>query len=181
MSKRLEQHCKEKGSFFCAVTHDLDLAQEMIKTLPDFTSWAYIKHEADTEQGTPHYHFLIRNNGTRSVQQIADKLGISPQYVQVCRKVVAFRRYMLHLDNDEKIKYTIDDIHTNRLPDFRSAILGNEQADVYELFKSFRSLASGAITADEFIQQNYIELQKMAFSQKIKTFDIILKTSHTTT
>lgn len=175
MSKKLSDHEKEKGSFFCSVTHDLDLAQEMINVLPDFTSWAYIRHEADTEEGTPHYHFLVRNNGTRSVKQIADKLGIPSQYVQVCRKVVAFRRYMMHLDQDEKIKYTIDDIHANQISAFKIAIEGNNEVDVYDLFKSFRSLSSGAKTADEFIQENYIEMARMPFSQKIKTFEIILK------
>ncbi|MBQ9180946.1 hypothetical protein IJ135_02535 [Candidatus Saccharibacteria bacterium] len=175
MSGHLSDHEKEQGTFFCSVTHDLDLAKEMIQVLPDFTSWAYIYHQPDTEEGTPHYHFLVRNNGTRNVRQIADKLGIPSNYVQVCRKVVAFRRYMLHLDNDEKIKYTIDDVVTNRISDFKQAIQGNTESDVYELFRSFRSLSDGSLTADEFIQQNFIEMSKMAFSQKIKTFEIILK------
>lgn len=183
MAKKLSDHEKEKGTYFCSVTHDLDLAQEMIKTLPDFTYWAWIRHDPDTEQGTEHYHFLVRHNGSRSVKQIADKLGISPQYVQVCRKVVAFRRYMLHLDSDDKIKYTIDDVHTSSIAGFRDAIEGNKERDVYSLFKDFRNLSTGAITPDEFIQLNFIEMSKMAFSQKIKTFDIINKTynTHTTT
>lgn len=181
MAKKLDSHLKEKGSYFCSVTHDLDLASEMIKVLPDFSYWAYIKHESDTEEGTPHYHFLVRHNGTRSVGQIADKLGISGQYVQVCRKVVAFRRYMLHLDQDEKLKYTIDDIHTSDLSSFRVAISGNEKKDVNDIYKDFLRLQRGYITAEEFIQQNYVDLQNMPFYQKIKTFDIIQKYAHKTT
>lgn len=181
MSGRLKQHEAEKGTFFCAVTHDLDLAQEMIKVLPDFSSWAYIRHEPDTEDGTAHYHFLVRNNGTRNVKQIADKLGIPSNYVQVCRKVVAFRRYMLHLDTEEKIKYQLDDIHTNRLSDFKSAVLGNQDRDVYDLYKSFRSLSTGEKTVDEFIQENYVEFSKMTLAQKIKIFEILCKMSRTTT
>lgn len=181
MSKTLEDHEKEKGTFFCSVTHDLALADEMIKALPDFTSWAWIRHDPDTDEGTPHVHFLIRNNGTRSIKQIADKLGISSQYVQVCRKVVAFRRYMLHMDSDDKIKYTLDDVHTNRLVDFKSAMVGNQEKDVYSLFKDFRNLEMGHITIDEFIQLNYVEMSKMAFSQKIKIFEILCKMSHTST
>lgn len=173
---KLEQHAKERGTYFCSVTHDLDLAKSMIETLPDFQKWAYIEHQPDTEEGTPHVHFIVRDNGTRSVQNIADKLGISPQYVQVCRKVVAFRRYMLHLDQDEKIKYKLEDIHTNNKLDFEDAIRGNEAPDIYAQFRSFKALASGQKTADEYVQENYIELSKMAFSQKIKTFEIILKT-----
>lgn len=181
MSKKLEDHLKEKGTFFCSVTHDLDLAQEMIKVLPDFTAWAYIKHEPDNDDGTPHYHFLVRNNGTRSVHQIADKLGISGQYVQVCRKVVAFRRYMLHLDSDDKIKYTLDDLHTNHLPDFKSAVIGNNERDINDLFRDWRNLRRGIISAEEFIQLNWVQFQKSNFFQKIKILEAIDKYAHDTT
>lgn len=181
MAKKLDDHLKEKGTFFCSVTHDLELAQEMIKTLPDFTYWAYIKHEPDNDDGTPHFHFLVRNNGTRSVHQIADKLGISGQYVQVCRKVVAFRRYMLHLDEDEKIKYSIDDIHTNRIASFREAIIGNNERDITSLYNDWLNLRHGVITKHEFLQQNYVEIMKMPFYQKIKTFELLDKCAHDTT
>lgn len=173
MSGHLQQHLSETGTFFCSVTHDLKLAEEMIKALPDFKNWAYIYHEADTDEGTPHYHFLVRANGTRSVKQIADKLGISGQYVQVCRKVVAFRRYMMHLDSDDKIQYSVHDVKTNCHSDFRSAMEGNQERDVYDLFRDFCSLSKGTMTPDEFIQLNFVEFSKMAFSQKIKTFQIL--------
>lgn len=175
MSGKLTSHEKEKGTYFCSVTHKLDLAEEMIKTLPDFTYWAYIRHEPDSEEGTPHVHFLVKHNGSRSVKQIADKLGISPQYVQVCRKVYAFRRYMLHLDEDEKIKYTIDDVHTNSLSSFREAIEGNVDRDVTELFNDYKKLSIGEITPEELVQKYYKEFSHMPFYQKIKTFEVINK------
>ena len=180
MAKKLDEHLKQKGYYFCSVTHDLGLAKSMIEVLPDFSYWAYIYHEPDTENGTPHYHFLVHHNGTRSVQQIADKLGISGQYVQVCRKVVAFRRYMLHLDDDEKIKYTLEQVHTNSLPSFKAAILGNDNRDVNSLFADYKRLMHGEITPDEFIQLNYCELQKMNPYQKLKTFELITKAHNTT-
>ena len=181
MAKKLEQHLKEKGFYFCSVTHDLDLAQEMIKVLPDFQYWAYIRHEPDSEEGTAHYHFLVHHNGTRSIHQMAEKLGISGQYIQVCRKIVAFRRYMLHLDQDEKIKYSLEDIHTNSLPSFKSAIMGNNERDINDFYKDWRSLTLGQITKEEFIQQNYIALNKLNFYQKIKTFELLDKYAHNTT
>lgn len=181
MSKKLDSHLKEKGTFFCSVTHDLDLGKRMVEVLPDFTSWAYIFHEADSDEGTPHYHFLVRNNGTRSVGQIADKLGISGQYVQVCRKVVAFRRYMLHLDSDDKIKYTLDDIKTSDLPAFKEAMNGNDKRDVCDIQRNWRDLTLGRMTREEFIQLNWSEIQKLNFYQKIKTFELLDKYAHNTT
>lgn len=181
MSKKLDEHLKEKGTFFCSVTHDLELAKSMIQVLPDFTSWAYIYHEADNDDGTPHYHFLVRNNGTRSVKQIGDKLGISGQYVQVCRKVVAFRRYMLHLDSDDKKKYTLDDVVTNHRSDFQQAINGNTTRDVADIALLWSQFKRGQISKSEFIQLNWYELQRLPFYQKIKTLELLDKYAHDTT
>lgn len=181
MSKKLDEHLKEKGTYFCSVQHDLELAKKMIEVLPDFTSWAYIFHQPDSEEGSPHYHFLVRNNGTRSIKQIADKLGISGQYVQVCRKVVAFRRYMLHLDSDDKIKYSLDDIRTSDLPAFKEAMIGNDKRDVNDIMRNWNDLKTGKMTKDEFVQINWSEIQKLPFYQKIKTFELLDKYAHNTT
>lgn len=182
MPRKMDDHLKEKGTYFCSVTHDLALAQEMISVLPDFTYWAYIYHEPDNDDGTPHYHFLVRNNGTRSVWQIADKLGISGQYVQVCRKVVAFRRYMLHLDDNEKKQYTIDDVMTNRINSFKEAIAGNTDRDINDFYRDWKQLRDGFMTVSEFISLNYVALNKLNFYQKIKTFEVIDKIgAHDTT
>lgn len=180
MSTKLEQHLSQRGTYFCSVTHDLDLATKMVETLPDFLSWAYIIHEPDTDNSTKHYHFLVRCNGTRTVKQIGDKLGISGQYVQVCKKVVAFRRYMLHLDCEEKIKYSLEDLHCNCLPDFKSAIIGNDKKDINDIYSDWKRLRSGRLTAEEFLQQNYVEISKLPFYQKIKTFELIDKYCCTT-
>lgn len=170
----------ERGTYFSIVTHNMALGAEIVDVLPDFVSWAYIIHEPDTEEGSKHYHFLVRANGTRSVKQIADKVGIPSNFVQVVRKVVAFRRYMLHLDNDEKITYTLDDIHTNCRIDFVSAIEGNKKKDCNALFRDFKRLSRGIISPEEFVQLNYVELEKMGFYQKIKIFEMITRVHGTT-
>lgn len=183
MARTLSDHEKEKGTYFCSVSHNIPQCLDMIKTLPDFTYWAYIFHEPDTEEGSPHCHFLVRHNGSRSVKQIAEKLGISPQYVQVCRKVTAFRRYMLHLDQDEKKKYSLDDIKTSDILTFKEAISGNTKKDVLSIYRSFSSLSQGRVTVDEFIQENWVEFQRMSFATQIKIFKILHETwgAHDTT
>lgn len=175
MPRKMTDHEKEKGTFFTCVTNDDECRKNIKEICLDFQSWAWIDHEPDTEEGKPHTHFLLRSNGTRSVKQMADKIQISPQYVQVCRKVVAFRRYMIHLDNPEKKQYKLEDIHTNAEESFKLAIEGEKLKDVNSLFRDFRLLYESRITPEEFIQQNYIEMSKMAFSQKIKTFETLLK------
>lgn len=170
----IKQHESQTGTYFCAVTHDLTLADEIKKSILDFKSWAWVYHEPDNDDGTPHVHFLLRANGTRSIKQIADKIELPSNYIQVCLKVVAFRRYMMHLDSPDKKQYDVGDIHTNCHADFRSAKEGNEKKDVNSLFRDFRRLSSGFITPEEFIQLNYVEMSSMAFSQKIRTFETLL-------
>lgn len=172
----IEKHNKETGSWFCAVTHDLSIAETVKQSILDFPSWAWIYHESDTDEGTPHVHFLIKANGTRNIKQISDKIGLESNYIQVCRKVVAFRRYMLHLDSPDKIKYTVNDVHTRCHVDFREAEEGNKKRDVYDLFNDFCRLQQGTLTPQEFIQLNYVEMEKMPFALKIKTFSIINNT-----
>lgn len=169
----IEKHNKETGSWFCAVTHDLSLAEEIKKSILDFPSWAYIYHEPDSDDGTPHIHYLIRSNGTRNIKQISDKIGLPSNYIQVCRKVVAFRRYMLHLDSPEKKQYKPSDVVTRCHADFREAADGNVKRDVFSLYNDFCRLRNGSMTPAEFIQLNYVEMEKLPFAVKIKTFSII--------
>lgn len=176
MSGKLSSHEKEKGTYFSVVTNDFN-CRENIKTIClDFPYWAWIDHYPDDEEGKEHTHFLLRANGTRSVKQMADKCSIPSNYVQVVRKVVAYRRYLMHLDNPEKHQYTVEDVHTNHIAGIREAVEGEKVQDVYSLFTDFRKLSAGHITPDEFIQLHYTEMSKMAFSQKIKTFETLLKT-----
>lgn len=176
MSK-LDKHAKEHGCIFTCVTNVPECRQNIKETVIDFPSWAYIDHEPDDENGKEHTHFIFRMNGRRTVQQVADRLEISPQYVQVVHKIVGFYRYMVHKDNPEKKQYKIEDIVSNHLEDFREVIEGTQKTDVNSLFAQFQKLQSGDLTPADFIQQNYVEFNKMAFSQKIKTFEIICKNS----
>lgn len=175
MARKMSDHEKEKGTYFTCVTNDEECRKNIKEICKDFQSWAWIDHQPDDEDGKEHTHFLLRANGTRSVKQMADRIQISPQYVQVCRKIVAFRRYMIHKDNPEKRQYTLADIVTNSPDGFKMAIEGEEKKDINSLFRDFNLLSSGKISPEEFIQQNYFEMSKMAFSQKIKTFEILLK------
>lgn len=175
MSK-LSKHAQERGTYFTCVTNKSECRNNIKSVLPDFLSWAWIDHQPDDENGTPHTHFFIRCNGGRTVQNVADKFDISPQYVQVVRKITAFRRYMLHADNPEKKQYSLDDLHTNDIFPFKIALQGNEKKDVYSLFIEFMKLKKGLITPTEFIQTNYIEFSNMSFPTQIKTFGEIIKT-----
>lgn len=177
----LDKHKKERGSHFTIVTNDDFCRDNIKKAMPDFPSWGWIDHVPDDDEGKPHTHFVFRTNGSRTVAQVADRLEISPQYVQVVRKLTAMYRYFVHADDPDKHQYSLDDVHTNHINDFRIALEGNDQKDVYTLYRDYKRLCDGRISVSEFIEQNYVEFNRMAFSQKIKTFEILAKHAHDTT
>lgn len=174
----LAKHCKETGFIFTITTNDEKCRSEIKEIMPDFKQWAWIDHVPDSDEGKEHTHFIFKMNGTRTVQQVADRCNISPQYVQVVRKITSFYLYMLHRTpqaiKDGKKPYELDDIHTNHIDDFRELVEGKTR-DVSSLFNQFIKLRVGVITPQEFIDKNFIDFNRMAFSQKIKTFEIITK------
>lgn len=175
MSGRLEKHEKESGSHFTVVTNDQKCRDSIKQAVLDFPAWAWIDHDPDDEEGKVHTHFIFRTNGTRNIRQVANKLEISSQYVQVVRKLTAFYRYFLHADDPKKKQYKLEDVQTNHILDFKIALEGNKDKDVFSLFRDYKRLQRHIITVDQFIEQNYIEFNKMSLSNKIKTFEILCK------
>lgn len=180
MSGKLQKHAQERGSCFTVVTNDPICRENIKQTVPDFRLWAYIDHEPDADDGKPHTHFVFTTNGSRTIQMIADKLDISPQYVQVVRRITAIYRYLVHADDPEKHQYSLADIQTNHRVDFEIALQGGSSVDARQLFLLYTKLSLGIITPEEFIEQNYVEITKMNLYQKIQTFQAIYKVAQCT-
>lgn len=176
MSKhtKFDKYLAQTGSWFCAVTHDLSLAENIKITILDFPDWSWIYHDPDTEESTPHVHFMFRTNGTRSIKNISDKIGLEGNYIQIVKSEIGYRRYIMHLDDKEKHQYDVYDVHTNNHSLFRLAKDGNKgNSDIFKLYRDYCSLCSGIITPNDFIKEHYDSMEKLNFSQKIKTFQII--------
>lgn len=172
--KTLDDHLSEQGSWFCAVTHDMSLAENIKMTIRDFPDWAFIEHEPDKEDGSVHVHFMFRANGTRTIKAIANKIELPGNFIQVVKSEIGMRRYFMHLDDDEKKKYDVNDIHTNNHSLFRQAKDGNAgKSDIFKLYSDYCRLGFGNITPKDFILSHYDEMEKMPFSQKIKTFQVL--------
>lgn len=171
-SKKIKRE-QESSSWFTFVTHDLILADKIKLSIRDYKEWAWIRHLPDSEEGSEHVHFLICANGTRTIKQVSDKIGLPSNFIQICRSVVGTKRYFLHLDNPEKQQYSFDDIHTNNHRSFRDAINPIESPDLSSLFQDYCSLRNGTLSSLDFITRHYREIEHLSFYQKIKTFDTI--------
>ncbi len=71
-------------------------------------NYAYINHN---ETNNNHYHALIIFKNPRYLSSI--KTLFEGAHIEICRSINITCRYLLHLDDDEKKEYSIDDIKCN--------------------------------------------------------------------
>lgn len=177
MSKKLTDHEKDKGCWFSVVSHDEEQRKLLKERVKEFKFWAWIDHKPDIESVEEdshfHSHFMIGTNATRSVKQISDSLEISSNFIQKVRYKRAYGRYFIHLDNPEKIQYTISDIHSNKRSMFEIWKQDIVDSDVTSLFKELSDLKLGFTSVDDFIKNHYYEFQSMPFYQRLRLVDLL--------
>lgn len=181
MAKTLDDHLKERGCWFVAVSHEESSRDFLKSNCEDFPFWGWIDHVPDKEVDDSdchfHTHLIFRTAGTRRIKDVADKLQIPPNFVQKCRNIRSMLRYFIHLDNPDKVQYSESDVHSNKISEFKVAWTDNSDNDVRRLFNDVKRLRSGEISLDNFVDLHYVEFQKMPFYQKIKTYEYIEKIS----
>lgn len=78
-----------------------------------YIEWAYILHDRDVyPDGTPkkpHYHVVIKTAPTK-LSTIAHQLGIPSNYVQRVKSWKKMNKYLLHDENIDKVKYTVEEV-----------------------------------------------------------------------
>lgn len=172
MAKKLTDHEKEKGCWFSIVSHDEEQRKLLKERVKEYKFWAWIDHKPDKEEEESdkhfHSHFMIGTNATRSIKQISDSLEIPPNFIQKVRYKRAYGRYFIHLDQPEKIRYSISDIKSNKRSMFEIWSQDITDSDVNSLFKELNDLKMGYMSCDEFIKAHYYEFQSMPFYQRLK-------------
>lgn len=179
MPRKYSDHEKEKGCWFICVCSKVELRDKIKQNCKEFPFWGWVDHQPDVgdEEEDKHFHthYIIRTAGTRSIKQVADILGQSGNFIQVCRNKRSQMRYFRHLDDPNKVQYDESAIHSNRMSTFRVAWEDNQDDDVRRTFYDLNRLRMHTITPDQFLDLHFLELQKMPFYQKIKTYELIEK------
>lgn len=167
-------HEKQKGVWFTAVSHDAECRDLIKKNCQEFKAWYWIDHQPDkeTEDSDKHFHthVVVMTAGTRSVWQVAQTLGIPSNYVQKVLQRRSMLRYLIHLDNPDKIQYKPEDVHTNRRSSLSIEFTDNQDDDVRRLFCDLDRLSTGLINRNQFVDLHYVEIQKMPFYQKVRVY-----------
>lgn len=139
----------------------------------DPVHWGYIIHNKDVKDGLPvepHLHVAIEFVNPRSIEAIADELGIPPHMIEKTRSKRAIFRYLVHRDNPEKVQYSLSDIIAN----FNYSIYFVDKVDemerVVEAWKDYKALEKGEISPFEYVKRRQIYLVKLNEWQLLQFF-----------
>lgn len=79
-----------------------------------FKNYAYIKHLPEKEEKKEHIHFILSLDNPRSINSIAKRVGVPPNYFQSIKSLRASCRYLIHQDEDNKTKYELSDVSVSQ-------------------------------------------------------------------
>lgn len=79
-----------------------------------FKNYAYIKHQPEETEKKAHYHFILCLDNTRTIKSIANRVGVPFNHMQPIRSLRASCRYLIHIDNDDKIQYDLTDVKVSK-------------------------------------------------------------------
>lgn len=109
---------------------------KIIKFLNDTKSIAkvwIINHDKDiNEHGEiveKHTHILLDYSTPRKIQTISNLLGVADNFIEIVRNKKGVLRYLTHIDDDDKYKYSVDEVFTNDTIPYAHAVLGAGLSD----------------------------------------------------
>ena len=101
--------------FICILYEDSEVYDfgEVMFNVRNFKYYAYIKHLPESNETKEHWHLYLSVDSATTINAIANRLGIPPNYIQYVKSVRASVRYLTHIDYPEKIPYPIENVHVS--------------------------------------------------------------------
>lgn len=91
-----------------SLTYDYNKIIDYIEK--NWKHYAYIEHDPDVDSSKVHTHVLVHFDNKRYINAIAKEIGIGANYIQNAN-LIPYLRYLIHLDDEDKKQYTIDDVN----------------------------------------------------------------------
>jgi len=118
-----------------------------------------INHDKDAnelgEVIEKHTHVYIDYATPRKITTVANLLGVEPNFIELVKNKKGFLRYLTHKDEEDKFKYSDDEVYTNSSVSYSQTLLGNQLSDKE--------------IAEYIIQGKGIELLGVVSSSKLRT------------
>ena len=106
-----------------------DLANKMVGTALVFG----ITHDKDIDDNgelvEAHTHLLIDYETPRKITTVSNLLGVADNFIEVVKNKKGFLRYLTHLDEVDKYKYSASEVITNSDISYDLVLLGNNMTD----------------------------------------------------
>lgn len=108
---------KRYRCFTCVVYKDTSSYDynDVFFNLKGYKNWAYILHQPEESEKKEHYHIIIKLDNATTCESISKTLGIPLVHVKYVRNIRAMCRYLVHLDDPDKIQYSLSDVHVSKL------------------------------------------------------------------
>ena len=120
--------------------------------------YAFITHDNDLDEfgefKKPHVHFFFKVSTPRTLDWFNKYLDIPKNQLQAVKSERAVLRYLCHLDNDDKVRYSPSYVMSNF--DYQKAILDKDKIDYYQLYDDYLKVGQFMSVADFVKKYNYI-------------------------
>lgn len=155
---------KSKHCDYTFALSNLDQANDIISSLPDFPIWAYIKHDPDDENGSVHFHFYLHLAQPISISNLSEKLDIPSNMIEWVRVKTKLIQYLIHKNNPEKKQYSEDQIFTNNREYIHNFIDPKESSvNLHSEMNDYSALATGRITMSQFLDRHSDSISSLPF------------------
>lgn len=159
MSNFNSKHCD-----FTFALSDIEQALRIVSELPDFDTWAYIKHQPDSENGSDHYHFYIHLKQPITIKNLAQKLDLPPNMVEWVRNKTKMIQYLIHKNHPDKIQYLDTEIETNNREYINNFLKPVEHSvNISCEFEDLSAVANGKITPYAYLDNHSDSISNLPF------------------
>lgn len=145
----------------------------------NFKNWAYITHKPEESEKKEHTHLILSLENARTIESICSRLNIPSNLCQRVRGLRGACRYLIHIDNEEKIQYTLEDVIVSNSfkPTFfqsfddlesESDMLDNIFAFIEDCSKSYKPIEIEVQLTKFVCSQSYNKVFKRYYSTFVK-------------
>ncbi len=87
---------------------------DAMRVLKGFKYWAYMEHQPENDEKKEHTHFFLHLDNSMSVNNLSNQTGIPKRFFKVPRSIRSVNRYLIHIDDEDKIQYKLEDVKVSK-------------------------------------------------------------------
>lgn len=145
MTEEMKKRGETQGRvFFTSLKHDkneeswtnTERVEKLLKETKGSLEIYTITHKEEEEK-EKHQHFVIIYKTPRKLKNVAKMFNVEFNFINKAISKKAQLRYLTHMDDEDKEKYSFDKVKTNSTKPYWQQVVQNEMSDneIYEYIK----------------------------------------------